>query len=287
MRRVAPVLWLLGLAGCAAEQSAARPQTIPAPPPVMVAMPPPTIAPDASRRGYVREVDDLFRALAEQDARAETARRAPPASPIASATPAVIYTVPRVSREIPTADPYAAQRAAYQGNLATCLDGRYPAFCDHDRLTAYDAERVRTAEYQVNLVTCIDPQWQHLCRPELLPDNSPVTAYAPSEAAPISRSSPSSLSATAPAYRPAPPAPAQINPAPVKASVQPAAVRTYQPTWRPAPPPPVRYAPGCGENGSCYGDISTLTGRPKTSYVRGYTRRDGTYVRSHYRSRRR
>ncbi len=42
---------------------------------------------------------------------------------------------------------------------------------------------------------------------------------------------------------------------------------------------------GCGENGSCYGDISAATGRPRTVYVRGYTRRDGTYVRSHYRSR--
>jgi hypothetical protein len=42
--------------------------------------------------------------------------------------------------------------------------------------------------------------------------------------------------------------------------------------------------PACAENGSCYGDISPLTGRPKTVYVHGYFRRDGTYVRSHYRS---
>jgi len=40
----------------------------------------------------------------------------------------------------------------------------------------------------------------------------------------------------------------------------------------------------CAENGSCYGDISSETGRPKTVYVRGYTRRDGTYVRGQYRS---
>ena len=38
---------------------------------------------------------------------------------------------------------------------------------------------VSTAEYQANLAICIDPQWQHLCRPELLPDNTRVTAYAP------------------------------------------------------------------------------------------------------------
>ena len=42
---------------------------------------------------------------------------------------------------------------------------------------------------------------------------------------------------------------------------------------------------GCAENGSCYGDISSATGRPKTERVRGYYRKDGTYVRGHYRSR--
>lgn len=41
----------------------------------------------------------------------------------------------------------------------------------------------------------------------------------------------------------------------------------------------------CAENNSCYGDISITTGRPKTTHVRGYYRRDGTYVRGHYRSR--
>lgn len=40
----------------------------------------------------------------------------------------------------------------------------------------------------------------------------------------------------------------------------------------------------CAENGSCYGDISTETGRPKTVEVKGYYRKDGTYVRGHYRS---
>lgn len=40
----------------------------------------------------------------------------------------------------------------------------------------------------------------------------------------------------------------------------------------------------CAENGSCYGDISSLTGRPKTVQVGGYFRQDGTYVRGYYRS---
>ena len=40
----------------------------------------------------------------------------------------------------------------------------------------------------------------------------------------------------------------------------------------------------CAENGSCYGDISPATGNPKTVYVNGYYRKDGTYVRGYYRS---
>ena len=46
------------------------------------------------------------------------------------------------------------------------------------------------------------------------------------------------------------------------------------------------YAVPCAENGSCYGDISSITGIPKTVSVQGYFRRDGTYVRGHYRSHR-
>ena len=42
----------------------------------------------------------------------------------------------------------------------------------------------------------------------------------------------------------------------------------------------------CAENGSCYGDVSNITGLPKTTHVDGYYRKDGTYVRGHYRSRR-
>ena len=45
------------------------------------------------------------------------------------------------------------------------------------------------------------------------------------------------------------------------------------------------YAFPAAENGSHYGEISRQTGRPKTVRVRGYYRKSGTYVRSHYRSR--
>lgn len=50
--------------------------------------------------------------------------------------------------------------------------------------------------------------------------------------------------------------------------------------------PPAVYAPACAENGSCYGDISSITSLPKTTHVGGYYRKNGTYVRGHYRSRR-
>lgn len=42
--------------------------------------------------------------------------------------------------------------------------------------------------------------------------------------------------------------------------------------------------PYVAENASYYGEVSDYTGRPKTVYVRGYFRKDGTYIRSHYRS---
>jgi hypothetical protein len=52
-------------------------------------------------------------------------------------------------------------------------------------------------------------------------------------------------------------------------------------------PPPAPVTPnlsGCAENGSCYGDISNINGMPKTQSINGYFRKDGTYVRGHYRS---
>ena len=53
-------------------------------------------------------------------------------------------------------------------------------------------------------------------------------------------------------------------------------------TPTPAPAPPV--GSSCAENGSCYGDISNINGMPKTQSINGYFRKDGTYVRGHYRS---
>jgi hypothetical protein len=44
------------------------------------------------------------------------------------------------------------------------------------------------------------------------------------------------------------------------------------------------YKPAVAENGSYYGEPSKATGNPKTVHVKGYYRKDGTYVRGHYRS---
>src|SRR6267143_384246 len=46
---------------------------------------------------------------------------------------------------------------------------------------------------------------------------------------------------------------------------------------------PTSVATECAENGSCYGDPNA-NGVRKTVHVNGYYRKDGTYVRGHYRS---
>ena len=44
------------------------------------------------------------------------------------------------------------------------------------------------------------------------------------------------------------------------------------------------YVPFLAENGSYYGQFSEQAGKPKTVYVKSYFRKDGTYVKGHYRS---
>jgi len=65
-----------------------------------------------------------------------------------------------------------------------------------------------------------------------------------------------------------------IAPAPTYSAIQ-----TIAPT-----PTTSAVSPGVAENGSYYGQISDATGKPKTTHVNGYYRKDGTYVRGHYRS---
>ena len=156
MRRIAPVLSLLAVAACAGSPA-------PMQPPAAFQQPGPaagTLHIDQS------DFDEMLDVLS---ASAPSALGEPTLEPPRAATP-------------PPGEPspYSAPAVSYQENLATCLDGRFPAFCDHDRLSEYDALRVREAEYQANLITCIDPQWQHLCHPELLPAELPGVSDTPS-----------------------------------------------------------------------------------------------------------
>jgi hypothetical protein len=57
--------------------------------------------------------------------------------------------------------------------------------------------------------------------------------------------------------------------------------QTYTPSVY-TPTPSTNYC----QNSNYYGAISCATGLPKTQHVNGYYRKDGTYVRSYYRSRR-
>lgn len=77
---------------------------------------------------------------------------------------------------------------------------------------------------------------------------------------------------------------------PTASSVAPSYSRPQPPVYSPpvylVPPPAPASLPryGCSESGSCYGEISPATGKPKTVYVPGYFRSDGKYVRGYYRS---
>ena len=147
----ASALGLLVLAACAGEATAPPVEPAPVAPATVGSAPAPA----------EQEVDDLFRWLNERD-------QTPPR--------AVIYTIPRVSRESPATDLPTANQAADQENLEVCLDGRFSAFCDHERLSAADAAKVREAERQADLAACTDPELQHLCRAEFRPESPTATS---------------------------------------------------------------------------------------------------------------
>ena len=176
----APFL-LAHLAACTGESRPPSPPALSIAPPAASTTPPAPMHPTATRgSAYTEEVDALFDALSLHDSQSKSV---PPTANARSISRAVTYTIPRVTREITEPDARAAERAAYQDNLETCLDGRFPAFCEHGRLDASDAAWVQEAEYQANLTTCGDPIWQHLCRPDLLPAKAslPPAIAAPTE----------------------------------------------------------------------------------------------------------
>jgi len=66
-----------------------------------------------------------------------------------------------------TALPCSAQKSA-DGNLSTCLSGKYPSLCDYSRLTQDQAAEARAAEARENLNTCLTGRYPSLCRHALL-----------------------------------------------------------------------------------------------------------------------
>jgi hypothetical protein len=210
MRRITPIAWLMILTSCAG-QPAPTPPPVAEPAPAGVAAPTARRAPPVSHaapeRGYQQEVDELLNSLAGTNAPAgQTVGRIAPASvPAPSPMPSQVPT-PQ-----PSAEPLEVN---YEENLATCLDGRFPAFCDHHRLTTEDATQVDAAERKANEITCIDPQWEHLCRPELLPEY-PELGQPPKPTPTTASPPPQPTSEVTPTYRPAPaPQPAAFRKTP-------------------------------------------------------------------------
>jgi hypothetical protein len=164
--------------------------------------------------------------------------------------------------DVPAAsDNRRAASSAYVENLVVCLTADQPHACQHDLLRPADVARISRAEYRANLTRCLlgeRPCDQAALHPTDVRRLQLLAVAPPSIETDLGVGrSPPSRQQTLESYR-----------AP-KPKVTPTALP----------------GPTCAENGSCYGDLSALTGRPKTVHVRGYYRKDGTYVRGHYRSR--
>ncbi len=77
-----------------------------------------------------------------------------------------------------------AQEAERRANLQQCLDGRYPNLCRHGDLAPDEAQRVARAEHDAALQTCLDGRYPNLCRRSLLtPEESKRVEKAEHDAA--------------------------------------------------------------------------------------------------------
>jgi hypothetical protein len=166
----------------------------------------------------------------------------------------------------------AVSRSAHDRNYQNCLYGRYA--CDQAQLTAVEQPVVAQAAHDRNYQNCL--YGRYACdQAQLTAVEQPVVAQAAhdrnyqnclygryacdqAQLTTVEQQSVASSPTTL----------AHSGAAPATASTEASGAT----------------APACAENGSCYGDISERTGRPKTVHVEGYYRKDGTYVRGHYRS---
>ncbi len=195
---------------------------------------------------------------------------------------------------------HASAPELYARNLTLCANAI--AGCNLSQLTANDIRFVQDASYNRNLAAC---RLRHSsCNPAEVRDEDvleePVSgqlAYQRNLSACANELRSCDLSRVSNADRQFVAQAIQARNAAAcrfgHSSCRPGPVRSWSLETGPsrqAPPPiplprsPSTPAPGCAENGSCYGDISSTTFRPKTVHVPGYYRSDGTYVRGHYRS---
>jgi hypothetical protein len=161
----------------------------------------------------------------------------------------------------------SAERAA---NQRTCLSGEYSARCNHQLLNGAEAAQVQAAERAANLRTCLSGEYPVLCNHQLLNGAEAAQVQAAERAANLRTCASGEY-------------PALCNHQLLSAT-EAAQTETISTANTQKAPNASGVTPVCEENGSCYGDISQATGRPKTVDVHGYYRKDGTYVRGHYRS---
>lgn len=98
--------------------------------------------------------------------------RMPPALSTAAHTPretsqSVAIQSGKVTAQSPTSFPPIMTEKDPVANLEQCLDGRYPALCNHALLTESQAEEVRVAERIANLKQCLTGQYP-ICNHSLL-----------------------------------------------------------------------------------------------------------------------
>lgn len=62
----------------------------------------------------------------------------------------------------------AVRSAEARANLTKCLDGRYPALCNHSLLSSKEQAQVLAAEKRENLRVCMDGRYPALCNRSLL-----------------------------------------------------------------------------------------------------------------------
>jgi hypothetical protein len=168
-----------------------------------------------------------------------------------------------------------AQAAEYLRNFSTCLNG-YRFSCKHTLLLPRDLERVKETEYQTNVRTCLNGNSVGCLHSDLRAEDFAAVQKAEYKVNLDRCTSPYKFGCKQDLLTPED-----------RERVTSSPTASTQQTGSPLAPtvgPLAKAVPGCAENGSCYGDISALTGRPKTVAVSGYFRSNGTYVRGYYRS---